>query len=75
MNLEIDSELKQDLKGLELQSKVEELRDLVEKFSPLSNLLWGIWSLIQAKYSDIDFDYINYAMQRLTQYKKCRIKS
>jgi len=75
MNLEIDSESKQDLKGLELQSKVEELRDLVEKFSPLSNLLWGIWSLIQAKHSDIDFDYINYAMQRLTQYKKCSIKS
>ena len=75
MHLETDKGFNQDLKGLKFQSKVEELRDLVEKFSPLSNLLWGIWSLIQAKYSDIDFDYINYAMQRLKQYKRCSINS
>ena len=73
MYFETDSGFNQNLKGLKLQSKVEELRDLVEKFSPLSNLLWGIWSLIQAELSDIDFDYINYAMQRLKQYKKCSI--
>ena len=65
----------QNLNKPEFRSKVEKLLDLVEKFSPLSNLLWGIWSLIQAKYSDIDFDYINYAMQRLNQYKRCRINS
>ena len=64
----------EDLNGNEFRQKVEELQKLVDTFSPLSNLLWGIWSLIQSKYSDIDFDYINYAMQRLKQYKKCSAK-
>ena len=49
--------------------EVEELYDLVSYFTPLGHLVWGIWSLVQAKYSDIDFDYINYAAERLKQYK------
>ena len=61
----------QDHSGSVTNRQVEDLHVLVDKFSPLSNLLWGIWSLIQSKYSDIEFDYINYAMQRLNQYKKC----
>ena len=51
------------------QNEIEELYDLVSYFTPLCHLVWGIWSLVQSKYSDIDFDYINYAAQRLKQYK------
>ena len=49
--------------------ELEELDELVSYFTPLGHLVWGIWSLVQAKFSDIDFDYINYAAERLKQYK------
>lgn len=29
-----------------------------------SHFFWGIWALVQAKYSDIDFDYLAYAAIR-----------
>lgn len=51
------------------QQEIDELDDMVSYFTPLGHLVWGIWSLVQAKFSDIDFDYINYAAERLKQYK------
>lgn len=42
----------------------------VKYMEPISHLLWGSWSLMQAELSDIDFDYIEYAMLRLNQYFK-----
>lgn len=35
---------------------------------PLSHLHWGLWGLIQAKQSSVDFDFEAYAAQRLDQY-------
>ena len=52
------------------KNEVEELQALVDIFRPLPNLVWGLWSLVQSKYSDIEFDYIDYAKQRLEQYIK-----
>jgi len=43
-----------------LQSVYEE----VEIFSLMSHLYWGVWALVQAQYSDIDFDYMTYATRR-----------
>lgn len=42
------------------------------KFSPLANLFWGGWAVIQARYSPIDFDFLTYAGERLGGYKKHR---
>jgi len=50
--------------------EVEEVQTLIDKFRPLPNLMWGIWALIQSKYSTIDFDFLNYAVQRLGEYKR-----
>ena len=36
----------------------------------LSHLLWGLWGLIQSRNSEIDFDYVEYARQRLAEYQK-----
>ena len=33
---------------------------------------WGIWSLIQSKNSNIDFDFLGYAILRLDFYKRRR---
>lgn len=37
-------------------------------FYQLSNLYWCIWGIIQARYSTIDFDYMEYAQERLEWY-------
>jgi ethanolamine kinase len=40
----------------------------VNQFSLAAHLYWGIWALVQAHYSDIKFDYMNLAMQRISRY-------
>ena len=35
---------------------------------PLSHLMWALWGLIQAKTSDVEFDYRGYATQRIQRY-------
>ena len=39
-------------------------------FSLASHLYWGIWALIQAKYSAIDFDYLAYHGLRLAEMRR-----
>ncbi|KAJ1655859.1 hypothetical protein IWQ61_004467 [Dispira simplex] len=36
----------------------------------VSHLFWGLWGLLQASNSDIDFDYVGYAHQRLMAFYK-----
>ena len=40
----------------------------VNKFSLAAHFFWGIWALIQAHYSDIDFDYMGFAIKRFSRY-------
>ncbi len=40
--------------------KVQLLLDHVELFTLASNFFWGVWSIIQAAHSSIDFDFIKY---------------
>jgi hypothetical protein len=42
------------------------------KFTLASHLYWGIWGLAQAKVSDIDYDFFQYALRRLTMYAKTK---
>lgn len=39
-------------------------------FSLASHVYWGIWALIQARYSPIDFDYIEYSFMRWREYHR-----
>ncbi len=41
-------------------------------FAPLANAFWGVWAVIQAKYSPIDFDFVRYATDRMQGYRKQR---
>mmetsp|Transcript_42048 Transcript_42048/g.131731 ORF Transcript_42048/g.131731 Transcript_42048/m.131731 type:complete len:418 (-) Transcript_42048:123-1376(-) len=43
---------------------LKELADLVDLFSMACSAAWGAWSVVQAKYSPIDFDYLTYAKSR-----------
>ena len=47
---------------------VRRLTQEVDQFRGIPGLYWGIWALIQAKISQIDFDYSGYAETRLAEY-------
>ncbi|KAL9628368.1 MAG: hypothetical protein Q9204_005933 [Flavoplaca sp. TL-2023a] len=47
---------------------VNQLFDEVDAYRGVPGLYWGIWALIQATISQIDFDYASYAEVRLQEY-------
>lgn len=55
-----DAKLKEDM----LQTMLKQVDD----FRGIPGLYWGIWALIQATISQIDFDYASYAEVRLGEY-------
>jgi len=55
-----------DVKKEEVNVVYEE----VQLFMLCAHLLWSVWAVIQAENSDIDFDFVDYALQRLGEYKR-----
>ncbi|KAK3394566.1 kinase-like domain-containing protein [Podospora didyma] len=49
-------------------AEVERLFSEVDLFRGVPGFYWGIWALIQATISEIDFDYASYAETRLGEY-------
>jgi len=49
-------------------AELEQLMDEVDMFRGVPGFYWGIWALIQAQISQIDFDYANYAEVRLGEF-------
>lgn len=49
-------------------TEIQKLTDEVDVFRGLPGFYWGIWALIQATISEIDFDYASYAEVRLGEY-------
>ncbi|KNG86812.1 putative ethanolamine kinase [Aspergillus nomiae NRRL 13137] len=47
---------------------IDRLYEDVDRFRGIPGLYWGIWALIQAQISQIDFDYASYAETRLGEY-------
>ncbi|KAJ8931763.1 hypothetical protein NQ314_015295 [Rhamnusium bicolor] len=50
------------------EMEVENLYVEVNKFVLMSHLFWGLWALIQAEHSYIDFDFMGYAVIRFSEY-------
>lgn len=48
--------------------ELEYLMSEVDAFRGIPGFYWGVWALIQAEISQIDFDYANYAQVRLGEY-------
>ncbi|CAF3549395.1 unnamed protein product [Rotaria sp. Silwood1] len=59
-------------RGMHQQTINDDLCHLIDQFSALSFLMWGLWGLVQAQISQIDYDYITYANIRLDYYKNLR---
>ncbi|KAJ1720651.1 hypothetical protein LPJ53_004737 [Coemansia erecta] len=51
---------------------LEKVYTEVSLFQLASHFYWGIWGLVQAAISDIDFDYMDYARMRFEQYYKIK---
>lgn len=49
-------------------AEAQRLFDEVDTFRGIPGFYWGIWALIQATISQIDFDYASYAEIRLGEY-------
>ena len=47
---------------------LEVLSEEIDRYRGMPGLYWGIWALIQATISQIDFDYASYAEVRLGEY-------
>uniref|UniRef100_G3UK07 ethanolamine kinase n=1 Tax=Loxodonta africana TaxID=9785 RepID=G3UK07_LOXAF len=54
------------------EKEVEILYIQVNQFALASHFFWGLWALIQAKYSTIEFDFLGYAIVRFNQYFKMK---
>ncbi|XP_078587897.1 ethanolamine kinase 1-like isoform X1 [Branchiostoma floridae x Branchiostoma japonicum] len=50
--------------------EVETLYIQVNKFALASHFFWGLWALIQARFSAIDFDFLDYGILRFNEYLK-----
>ncbi|KAI9546461.1 hypothetical protein NQZ68_026682 [Dissostichus eleginoides] len=50
------------------EAEVTKLYIQVCKFSLASNFLWGLWAILQSRFSSIDFDFERYATARLNYY-------
>ncbi|KAG1330071.1 Choline/ethanolamine kinase [Cocos nucifera] len=50
------------------QVEVDNLLQLIDEYALASHLVWGLWGIISEHSNDIDFDYMEYARQRLRQY-------
>ncbi|KAK5690845.1 hypothetical protein LTR97_012006 [Elasticomyces elasticus] len=53
---------------VDLRKDLNQLHEQVDLFRGVPGFYWGIWSLIQATISQIDFDYASYADLRLGEY-------
>jgi len=53
---------------------IDKLYIEVNKFSLASHLFWGLWAIVQAKNSTIDFDFMTYGVQRIQTYFKYKEK-
>ncbi|XP_042867104.1 ethanolamine kinase 1-like [Penaeus japonicus] len=52
------------------ESQVSQWYVWVNKFALASHIFWGVWAILQACHSSIDFDFFGYALIRLDEYTK-----
>lgn len=60
----VSSEMESTVSDTELNTLFND----VDRYRGTPGLYWGIWALIQATISHIDFDYASYAETRLGEY-------
>ena len=51
----------------------EQLDQEVMAYEPVPNLVWCLWAILQAQYSEIDFDYLGYGRKRYERLRELLI--
>ena len=59
-------------KSFDVKQELPKLAEEVDRYRGMPGFYWGIWALIQATISQIDFDYASYAETRLGEYSAWR---
>lgn len=54
------------------ESQIVATYELVQKFVLCSHLHWGAWNLVQAKVSELDYDFKDWAKQSFTEYARMK---
>jgi len=62
----------QQLSASAWQQLVQEVVAAAQSYMAASHLLWALWGVIQAKVSDVDFDFAGYGQQRWRMYLQTR---
>lgn len=62
--------LSPDNPELASESELEAIYVETNCYALASHLYWAFWAIVQAKYSPIDFDYLEYYFLRYNEYKK-----
>lgn len=55
---------------MQTQAEIDKVVREANLYSLASHLYWASWAILQAKWSSIDFDYMEYATVRLDEYYK-----
>eukprot|EP00741_Cyanophora_paradoxa_P020817 tig00021312_g20096.t1 len=51
-------------------TELDEMYREVTRWGLLAHVYWGVWAVVQARHSAIDFDYLSYAKLRLDEYRR-----
>jgi hypothetical protein len=62
----------QQLSAAAFQQLVSRTVAAADAYMAASHLLWALWGVIQAKVSDVDFDFTGYGQQRWRMYLQSR---
>lgn len=68
----VETYIKLSGQNLDVEEETRLLMEEVSIFRGVPGFYWGIWALIQATISKIDFDYASYAELRLSEYWACK---
>ncbi|KAJ3154955.1 hypothetical protein HDU86_004474 [Geranomyces michiganensis] len=71
-NAYIKASGEEDLTAEERATRCDSMRIETHKFMLASHMLWGLWGVMQAAETEIDFDYVGYACERFRQYWKIK---
>ncbi|MCO5557616.1 hypothetical protein L7F22_011182 [Adiantum nelumboides] len=52
------------------EAELEQLYAEANFFCLASHLFWAVWAIVQAKYSSIDFDYLEYFFLRYKEFER-----
>ncbi|CAO3609509.1 unnamed protein product [Cunninghamella echinulata] len=60
--------------GIDENISFEEVQQEAKVWLMAVHVSWGLWGLIQASLSEIDFDYFYYSMERLNQFREYLVR-